>query len=459
MPVNSFDDYPMNWTPILTKHTGTIYTVLADQLTNDIRCGHLKPGDKLPPQRELADYLDVHLSTITRAYKLCEERGLICAKVGQGTFVASDVNTSDILLYPQENNPLIQMGTILPPYDDNEKVIAFIRTLLLQPDIKKFLEYGSPTGTFAQRQNAAHFLKHYQVTAQPHAILFATGAQNALCATLLALFHPGDRIGASALCFSGLKAIAKMIGIHLIPLPEKNGKLDLDTLSHFCRSEHLKGIYLIPDHHNPTTYTLTLDERQTIAKIAHSQHLILIEDAINLLFAETLQKPLQAYAPEQTIFIFSTAKFLSPGLRTAMLIAPEQFRNTLEAALYNMNLMVSPLNLEIVCRLMTTPLLTELIDARRKALYQRNQLVQEYLHGFDISGEATCLFRWLQLPSSIDCHTLEQRAKENGLQLFAADRFALGKTQPPNAVRLAISSPKTIKELEQGLTRLRTLLT
>lgn len=89
MPVNSFENYPMSWKPVISDRKGAIYTQLAEQLVKDIRNGLLKPGDKLPPQRELADYLDLHLSTVTRAYKLCEERGLICAKVGQGTFVLS----------------------------------------------------------------------------------------------------------------------------------------------------------------------------------------------------------------------------------------------------------------------------------------------------------------------------------------------------------------------------------
>lgn len=458
MPVNSFDDYPMKWKPVLTDRSGAIYKKLASQLAADIRSGHLKPSDKLPPQRELADYLDIHLSTITRTYKLCEERGLICAKVGQGTFVASDVHASDTLLYAQEENTFIQMGTILPPYDGNEKIISFIRALFSQPDIQKFLEYGSPTGSLVQRQNAARFLRMQHVAAQPHTLLFATGAQNALCATMLALFRPGDRIGANALSFSGLKSIAKMIGVQLVPLPEKNGDLALDRLSHFCRSEHLKGLYLISDQHNPTTYTLTADERQTIAKIAQEQNLILIEDAINLLFSESAHPPLQAYTPAQTIFILSAAKFLSPGLRVAFLVVPEQWRDALENALYNMNLMVSPLNLEIVSRIITSPLISDLLQIKRHVLRARDCIVQEYLQEFKLSGDATCLFRWLQLPADVDSHALEHRAKENGLLLFSADRFAIGKTSPPNAVRLAISSPKTTEELRQRLLILKSLL-
>ncbi|GAB2535230.1 hypothetical protein GCM10026983_03380 [Gracilibacillus alcaliphilus] len=47
-------------------------------------------GTKLPPQRELADYLDLNLSTISKAFKECGLKGLLSSSVGSGTFVAYD---------------------------------------------------------------------------------------------------------------------------------------------------------------------------------------------------------------------------------------------------------------------------------------------------------------------------------------------------------------------------------
>ena len=75
MPVNSFDNYPMSWKPDIKNLKPPIYKSLAELLEDDIKKGVLKPGDKLPPQRELADFLDLNLSTITRAFKLCEQKG------------------------------------------------------------------------------------------------------------------------------------------------------------------------------------------------------------------------------------------------------------------------------------------------------------------------------------------------------------------------------------------------
>ena len=82
MPFNSFDDYPMSWRPGRAELYAPIYQSLADLLERDIRSGALPAGTKLPPQRELADFLDLNPSTVTKAYKLCEVRGLVHAVVG-----------------------------------------------------------------------------------------------------------------------------------------------------------------------------------------------------------------------------------------------------------------------------------------------------------------------------------------------------------------------------------------
>lgn len=89
MPVNSFENYPMSWKPDLSNTKPPIYLALVRQLEDDIKAGALKPGTKLPPQRELADYLDINLSTVSRAFKICEQKGLLSASVGNGTYIAT----------------------------------------------------------------------------------------------------------------------------------------------------------------------------------------------------------------------------------------------------------------------------------------------------------------------------------------------------------------------------------
>ncbi|MFI7592195.1 GntR family transcriptional regulator [Micromonospora sp. NPDC049359] len=53
-----------------------------------IKSGELKPGEKLPSTRELAESYAVHMNTASRALSLLHDRELITGQPGRGTYVA-----------------------------------------------------------------------------------------------------------------------------------------------------------------------------------------------------------------------------------------------------------------------------------------------------------------------------------------------------------------------------------
>jgi GntR family transcriptional regulator len=65
-----------------------IYVRVAGWIEARIKSGELKPGSRLPPERELAQETGVAYDTIRRAAVLLRERGLIITVHGRGTYVA-----------------------------------------------------------------------------------------------------------------------------------------------------------------------------------------------------------------------------------------------------------------------------------------------------------------------------------------------------------------------------------
>lgn len=53
--------------------------------------GHLKIGDKLPPERELADAMNVSRHTLREAIKSLEREGLLKSRPGSGTFIFGEL--------------------------------------------------------------------------------------------------------------------------------------------------------------------------------------------------------------------------------------------------------------------------------------------------------------------------------------------------------------------------------
>jgi DNA-binding transcriptional regulator YhcF (GntR family) len=58
----------LSWQPRIEAGSGPIYLAIAEALLRDLQSGHLRPGDRLPPQRLLAKALGVDLTTVTRAF-------------------------------------------------------------------------------------------------------------------------------------------------------------------------------------------------------------------------------------------------------------------------------------------------------------------------------------------------------------------------------------------------------
>src|SRR6476620_1325973 len=64
------------------------YEQLAEFIQSAIEDGRMKPGDRLATVRQMAEELGVSTTTITAAFNLLRERGLIRPEVGRGTFVS-----------------------------------------------------------------------------------------------------------------------------------------------------------------------------------------------------------------------------------------------------------------------------------------------------------------------------------------------------------------------------------
>jgi len=67
-----------------------IYEQIIDKIKKMIVRGELKPGDKLPSQREMAKKVEVNPNTIQRAYREMENFDLVETKRGLGTFIIDD---------------------------------------------------------------------------------------------------------------------------------------------------------------------------------------------------------------------------------------------------------------------------------------------------------------------------------------------------------------------------------
>jgi GntR family transcriptional regulator, transcriptional repressor for pyruvate dehydrogenase complex len=83
----------LDFTPIKTKR---LYEEVLEQFKRLITAGELKPGDKLLPERELAERLQVSRPSVREAIRTLEMMGVVEIRPGGGSFLRN-TNTDDII--------------------------------------------------------------------------------------------------------------------------------------------------------------------------------------------------------------------------------------------------------------------------------------------------------------------------------------------------------------------------
>jgi GntR family transcriptional regulator len=76
----------------LDRSRGTSpYVQLIQQVTQALRLGLLRPGDRLPTAAEVVTMLAINPNTVFKAYRELERDGLVVLRPGQGTFVLASL--------------------------------------------------------------------------------------------------------------------------------------------------------------------------------------------------------------------------------------------------------------------------------------------------------------------------------------------------------------------------------
>jgi GntR family transcriptional repressor for pyruvate dehydrogenase complex len=92
--------------------------MVAEQILNQIKAGDLSPGERLPPQRELATLLGVGRSSVREAINALAVMGYLDVAQGRGTYIREDLPDADVSLI--QLNAALKAGNILELMDVRE---------------------------------------------------------------------------------------------------------------------------------------------------------------------------------------------------------------------------------------------------------------------------------------------------------------------------------------------------
>jgi GntR family transcriptional regulator/MocR family aminotransferase len=318
------------------------------QLRAAVLDGRLRPGDRLPPTRELAARLGVARNTVAVAYERLTAEGFLTARVGAGTYVgaapvASAVRRPVPGVRPQpiwdalrrEEKPVRRPygfpvgtpdSTLFPLATWRRLVSAELRSATLGRDA-----YADAAGEPGLRAAIARYVGvSRSVRAAADDVVVTQGAQQALDLIGRVLVAPGDTVAVEEPGYPPARDLFRALGARVVGVPVDGEGLVVDRLPSAARL-----VYVTPSHQFPLGTPMSLARRAALLDWVASRDAAVIEDDYDseFRFSDRPLDPLQSLDRSgRVIYVGTFSKTLLPVLRLGYAVAPPSLLPALRTA-------------------------------------------------------------------------------------------------------------------------------
>jgi DNA-binding transcriptional MocR family regulator len=448
------------WLPQLRRER-PLYLEIADAIRQDLLRGLLKPGERLPPQRDLAFRLGVTTGTVTRAYAEAEKIGLLSGEVGRGSYLrAPGAQAHPFVSAAPARNGVIDLTQASPPrVHAAQDLDAALRQIMASGTRLDLLDYTPPEGHPLHRAMGVTWLARSGIAVPESDVVVTAGAHAALIATLAAITQHGERLFVESLNYPTIKPIARHLGITLLPIEMDAGGIVPQSLERAARAGEARLLYIVPTLQNPTTSTLSHDRRLAITDIARRYGMTIIEDDIFRLLDPRLQPPtLYSMAPDRTYHITSISKTLSPGLRVGFVATPPGKSEQLIRHQTVASGRAVGLAAEVARCWIEGDTAGTILNAIISENAARRALALDLLRGREVHCAPSSPYLWLKLPEAWTPGDFARALDERGVRVTPGTAFAIDRRSDDQGVRICLGGTVTRDELRTALQRVNTLL-
>ena len=442
-----------NWTPQSLAGGKPRYIAIAEALAEDIRAGVLAPGDRLPPQRQLAERLRIDFTTVSRAYAEAKARGLVDSHVGRGTFVSDTPRGVTAGAADPERTASEDLSMNMPPEPTDPELLDKMRSGLtyVASNMVSLLRYQSSIGTDQDKTAASTWLSLRGMVPKLERIAVTPGAHATMTAILSILTRPGDTILCERITYPGIRSISRRMRVQLKGIEMDRHGILPDALEAAIKAHGPKALYLNPTLHNPTTITIPTDRRLEISAVLNRHGLPLIEDDAYGFIPPKAPAPLAVSAPDLTWHIGGLAKCIGAGLRLAYVVTPEgKATYQLGQALRDISVMPSPLPMAMVTQWIEDGTADSIRRFIRAETAERQRIAAEALDGFDYESAEHAFNLWLKLPKGSGRADIIARMAGRHVGVMPSDTFTV-EGEPDEYVRICLGGRITRDDLAKGL--------
>lgn len=450
-------------------HRDAIYR----QLRAAILEGRIRPGEALPPTRELAQRLAVSRTTVSAAYDRLTAEGFLAGRVGAGTFVTGSSLTRPAPSSVSAVRPLPEWDAVpappapfapAPEFDFRPGVPDLTRfpfdtwrrlvTQRLRAGQADLMTYGDPQGLGSLRTEIArHIGVSRDVRASAAQVVVTAGAQQTTDLVGRVLLRPGDVAAVEDPGYPPPRLVLAARGVRVAPVPVDGHGIVVSAIP-----DEARLVYVTPSHQYPLGLSMSLERRLELLDWAERHDAVLVEDDYDTEFRYTGRplEPLHSLDSRgRVVYVGSFSKVLSPALRLGFLVAPPSLVPALVKARYLTDWHAPNVEQAALAAFMAEGGFARHVRRMRKVYRERHELLSSLLPGFGfLTPLPSSAGLHVSAVSSSDLSSLVRRARRYGVRLYSLGDFAVGERR--HGLVFGYGAVAT-ERIGPGLARLREL--
>ncbi|MDQ0225820.1 MocR-like pyridoxine biosynthesis transcription factor PdxR [Metabacillus niabensis] len=456
-------------TPYLNRKDNTpLYIQLANYIKQEIVCGRIKPGERLPSKRKLSSYLGLSLNTIQTAYEQLNAEGYIESKPRKGIFVTAFENelSSEEIAPKQWEQVDNREETINFDFNSGNVDIdhfpySLWRKITIQSlyeDQGELFQLGNPQGELPLREEIAkHLYASRGVRCQADQIIIGAGTQM-LIALLVMLIGKDNLYGIENPGFHRIKAVMHNLGAKTVPIPLERDGIEINQLI----DSEAKVVYVTPSHQFPNGMIMPISRRLELLKWAEMNNGFIIEDDYDGEYRYKGQ-PIPSLQGLDTkgrvIYLGTFSKSLIPSIRISYIVLPPSFIHPYQESFTIYKQTASRLHQETLYRFMKEGYFQSHLNKMR-TLYRKKHgvlmlSIKRYFgNKVKVIGENSGLHIVLEVKNRMSEEELIKKALKAGVKVYPLSIYYDGVIDSSPQVLLGFGGLREA-EIDTGISLLK----
>lgn len=445
----------------------TRYNQVAKKITNLIRNGAFKEGDRIPSLRRLSHELNVSINTVKEAYWKLEDHNYIEAIPQSGFYVKkqSPGFTKSSFVHPHHLDPQevslcriygafqnigqctpeVSLGICVldPELWPTEKMGRFFSDAI-RHQRKEVFNYLMPPGYTPLREQIARVGLASSLNLSPDEIIITNGCHEAVFMALMVLCKPGDTVVFESPMYFNLVQLIRQLQLKIIEVPSSTRDgMNLETLEFILKNHAVKAVFSISNFNNPLGYSLSSDKKKDLVQLLAKSQVPLIEDDIygDICFQER-PDTCKSYDEEGNVILCSSfSKTLAPGLRIGWIV-PGKYYDQIIKLKSLINVSTASINQIAVADFLKEGGYERHLRNIKKKVREnieaaRAHIIRAFPPGTRVTQPKGGLLLWINLPECIDVDVIYQKAIERNILIAPGSLFSM-KESYSDCMRLNI---------------------